>query len=80
MGTQVGNLFPGALAFGILIMLFGHLLNLSLCLMSVLVHGVRLNTLEFANHIGLSWSGFEFNPLKKITNTTTEGEDNHGNE
>ncbi|MDD5699092.1 MAG: hypothetical protein PHH77_10795 [Victivallaceae bacterium] len=50
---------------GALVILFGHGLNIVLCLMSVLVHGVRLNTLEFSNHVGLTWSGLEFKPFKK---------------
>lgn len=50
----------------ILIILFGHGLNIALCLMGVLVHGVRLNTLEFSNHIGLRWAGFEYKPFKKL--------------
>lgn len=45
------------------VILFGHLLNLALCLMSVMVHGVRLNTLEFSNHVGLTWAGSKFKPF-----------------
>ena len=37
-----------ALAAGVVILLFGHSLNIILGLMSVLVHGVRLNVLEFS--------------------------------
>jgi V/A-type H+-transporting ATPase subunit I len=46
-----------------LILFLGHTLNMVLCLMSVLVHGVRLNTLEFSGHIGLEWSGFPYQPF-----------------
>ncbi len=49
---------------GILVVLIGHALNIALALLSVLVHAVRLNTLEFSNHTGLSWSGQSFNPFK----------------
>jgi V/A-type H+/Na+-transporting ATPase subunit I len=52
----------------IIIILFGHLLNIALCMMGVLVHGVRLNVLEFSNHIGLRWAGFEYKPFKKLNN------------
>ncbi|MEG1979857.1 MAG: hypothetical protein RR060_03980 [Victivallaceae bacterium] len=62
---MAAELWPGEWYFAIAIILFGHLLNLSLCIMGVLVHGVRLNTLEFANHTGLTWSGLEFSPFKK---------------
>lgn len=51
---------PGA----ILILLAGHLLNVALACMGVLVHGVRLNTLEFSGHMDLSWSGKPYKPLK----------------
>lgn len=50
---------------GVLVALAGHLLNIALAFLSVLVHAVRLNTLEFSNHVGLSWSGQSFNPFKK---------------
>ena len=33
--------------------------------MGVLVHAVRLNTLEFSNHSGLTWSGTAFRPFAK---------------
>ncbi|MDE7382984.1 MAG: ATPase, partial [Treponemataceae bacterium] len=46
------------IAFVVLI-LFGHGLNMILNLLSVIVHGVRLNTLEFSTHLGMSWSGFK---------------------
>jgi len=54
-----------ALAAGVVIVLFGHSLNIVLGLMSVLVHGVRLNVLEFSGHANVTWSGFEFDPLKE---------------
>ncbi len=49
-----------------IVVFFGHTLNILLCLMGVLVHGIRLNTLEFSNHVGLRWAGFDYNPFKKI--------------
>lgn len=45
------------------ILLLGHLLNLVLGPMAVLVHGVRLNVLEFCNHVDVKWSGFAYKPL-----------------
>ena len=50
--------------FGIIILVFGHGLNLVLNALSVLVHGVRLNTLEFSSHVGLTWSGTPYKPFK----------------
>ncbi len=42
---------------------FGHGLNMILNLLSVIVHGVRLNTLEFSSHLGMSWSGIKYQPF-----------------
>jgi V/A-type H+-transporting ATPase subunit I len=50
----------------IVILALGHMLNLALALMGVLVHGVRLNTLEFSGHMDLSWSGKAYRPLKTV--------------
>jgi len=49
----------------ILILLLGHGLNFAMAGLGVLVHAVRLNTLEFSNHKGITWSGFAFTPFKK---------------
>ena len=49
----------------VLILLVGHGLNLAMAGLSVLVHAVRLNTLEFSNHKGVSWAGYTFRPCKK---------------
>jgi V/A-type H+-transporting ATPase subunit I len=50
---------------GILILIAGHGLNFILGPMSVLVHGVRLNVLEFCSHANVSWSGFAYKPFSK---------------
>jgi V/A-type H+-transporting ATPase subunit I len=49
----------------ILIVSLGHALNLVLGPMSVLVHGVRLNVLEFSGHAGVTWSGRNYEPLQE---------------
>ena len=54
-----------ALVAGVVILIIGHGLNIILGLMSVLVHGVRLNVLEFSGHANVTWSGFTFEPLKE---------------
>jgi V/A-type H+-transporting ATPase subunit I len=46
-----------------LIAVCGHLLNIILGPMSVLVHGVRLNVLEFCGHLGVTWNGFNYKPF-----------------
>ena len=49
----------------VLILLVGHGLNFAMAGLSVLVHAVRLNTLEFSNHKGVSWSGYSFKAFEK---------------
>ncbi|MDR2304594.1 MAG: V-type ATP synthase subunit I [Treponema sp.] len=51
--------------FGIILLVFGHGLNLVLNVLSVLVHAVRLNTLEFSGHAGLTWAGHAYKPFAK---------------
>jgi V/A-type H+-transporting ATPase subunit I len=51
--------------FGVALLVFGHGFNMILNVLSVLVHGVRLNTLEFSSHVGLTWSGFAYKPFAK---------------
>lgn len=49
----------------ILIMIGGHTLNIVLGAMSVIVHGLRLNLLEFSGHLGMEWSGHAYKPFKE---------------
>jgi len=62
-GPLLGHLVT-FMAF-VLLVCFGHGLNMVLNLLSVIVHGVRLNTLEFSNHLGMSWSGFKYSPFRE---------------
>ena len=54
-----------AMAAGVVILITGHGLNILLGPMSVLVHGVRLNVLEFSGHANVIWSGTAYDPLKE---------------
>jgi V/A-type H+-transporting ATPase subunit I len=54
-----------ALAAGGVILIIGHSINLILGPMSVLVHGVRLNVLEFSGHANVTWSGVAFEPFRE---------------
>ncbi len=47
----------------IVLLVFGHGLNMILNILSVIVHGIRLNTLEFSSHLDMSWSGRKFKPF-----------------
>jgi len=64
-----GDAERGFVASGIMmiILVLGHALNFILAGMGVMVHGIRLNTLEFASHLGLTWSGIPYAPFKKRT-------------
>jgi len=62
--------FKGIGALGAAFILFlGHGLNIILCAMGILVHGIRLNTLEFSGHAGVEWGGIHYNPFKKKNET-----------
>jgi V/A-type H+-transporting ATPase subunit I len=64
VNTLAGPLLGNFLVFlGIILLVFGHGLNVMLNVLSVLVHGVRLNTLEFSSHVGLAWSGTAYKPF-----------------
>jgi len=49
----------------VLLLFAGHTVNIVLSLMSVLVHGIRLNALEFSMHMGLEWTGCRYQPLTR---------------
>ncbi|MDR3355664.1 MAG: hypothetical protein LBO04_00540 [Spirochaetaceae bacterium] len=52
------------LAAAIFILVFGHGLNMLMNVLSVIVHGVRLNLLEYAgNHLAIEWSGYSYKPF-----------------
>ncbi len=65
LARQVAEAHPGmGLLFSLLILLVGHLLNILLSLMSGVVHGLRLNFIEFYNW-GLSEEGYPFRAFAK---------------
>ena len=73
MGMMAKNAVPDKYAvigfiLLILVAVAGHVLNLALGFLGVLVHAVRLNTLEFSNHMGLQWAGFKFKPFSARQN------------
>ena len=62
-GPLLGNFLFMILA--IVLLVFGHGLNMILNVLSVIVHGIRLNTLEFSSHLGMSWSGHKFKAFEE---------------
>ncbi len=63
VGPMLGNFLFMILA--IVLLVFGHGLNMILNVLSVIVHGIRLNTLEFSSHLDMSWSGHKFKPFEE---------------
>jgi V/A-type H+-transporting ATPase subunit I len=61
-GMGIINLLMAAIA-----LLLGHGLNVILALMAVMVHGIRLNMLEFAGHLGVQFSGEAYKPFKLVS-------------
>lgn len=59
--------FGGALVIvGIVIMIIGHALNIVMGFLSVVVHGVRLNLLEFSGQLGMEWTGIAYDPFREL--------------
>lgn len=46
------------------VVIIGHALNIVMCFLSVVVHGVRLNVMEFSGQAGLEWTGIPYEPFK----------------
>ncbi len=74
-GVAISQSFNGIAAgmhgpmiiLGVVVVLIGHALNIVMCFLSVVVHGVRLNVLEFSGQVGLEWTGIPYEPFKKVT-------------
>ena len=66
VNTMAGPMLGGFIIFiGMVLLVFGHGLNCIMNVLSVIVHGVRLNTMEFSTHVGLTWSGFKYMPFSE---------------
>ena len=63
LGVGFDNIVSGIITA--LILVVGHIFNMMLAGMSILVHGLRLNVLEFSGHLGMEWTGVKYNPLRK---------------
>ncbi|MBC7186144.1 MAG: hypothetical protein H5U38_03815 [Calditrichaeota bacterium] len=63
LGLGFSSVLRGLIAAFILF--FGHALNIVLGFMAVIVHGVRLNMLEFSGHLGMQWSGRPYQPFRE---------------
>ena len=52
----------------LLLVIFGHTLNIAMCALGAFVHPLRLNFLEFFKNAGYEATGRSYNPLKKSLN------------
>jgi V/A-type H+/Na+-transporting ATPase subunit I len=56
------------------LLLVGHSMNFVMSILSVVVHGIRLNILEFSGHLGMEWSGYKYEPLSEPAEEGSEQE------
>ena len=66
IGDGVTTVASGVIA--VIVLILGHGLNMMLAAMAVLVHGVRLNMLEYAGHTDVEFSGSEYKPFNLNNN------------
>ncbi len=69
LGIGFNSVLTGLIT--VLILVAGHLFNIVLCCFGLLVHGLRLNVLEFSGHLGLEWKGFKYQPFQKTNVVST---------
>jgi len=67
IGGTAGFIFGFILKLfiAVALLLVSHSLNFVLTILSVVVHGIRLNMLEFSGHLGMEWSGYKYDPLRE---------------
>jgi V/A-type H+-transporting ATPase subunit I len=65
MAGQIRHALPGVgLMLALAVLLLGHGLNFVLCVSSAVIHGLRLNVIEFLNW-GLTEEGSLFRPFRR---------------
>jgi V/A-type H+/Na+-transporting ATPase subunit I len=62
IGEGIDSVFSAIAA--VLILVVGHVLNIGLAALAVIIHSGRLKILEFGNHSNVSYSGTSFNKFK----------------
>ncbi len=72
MGAAHGVLGYVAMA---LILILGHGLNIALGALALIVHGVRLNLLEFSGHLEMEWSGVAYRPFTVVKEKLVSNKD-----
>ena len=71
LSSGIENMGFVEIIFAAIALLLGHGLNIALALMAVMVHGIRLNMLEFASHLGVDFSGNAYRPFKLISSNNS---------
>lgn len=61
IGDGITTVMSGITA--VIVLVLGHGLNMILAAMAVIVHGVRLNMLEYAGHANVEFAGNEYKPF-----------------
>jgi len=72
IGQGVDSIWAGLAAA--LIIFMAHALNIALSALAVLVHGVRLNALEFSSHLGIQWAGIKYAPFANPSTPRNAGQ------
>ncbi len=62
-GMAEGMMSGFTIPLGILVLILGHAVNLVMGFLSIIVHGVRLNIMEFSGQVGVEWSGYKYEPF-----------------
>jgi V/A-type H+-transporting ATPase subunit I len=68
MAANFGSTVTGIVA-GVIVFVAGHGLNILMSILSVVVHGIRLNMLEFSGHLGMEWTGIAYKPFSARAKT-----------
>jgi len=63
LAMDMGLSLPAGLGAAF-ILFFGHALNIVMGALSLIVHGVRLNMLEFSGHLNMEWTGIPYKPFR----------------
>lgn len=71
LSSGIENMGILEIVFAAIALILGHGLNIALALMAVMVHGIRLNMLEFSSHLGVNFSGEAYKPFKLISSVDT---------
>jgi V/A-type H+-transporting ATPase subunit I len=72
-GEPAGRIVAFAIGavMGVVLIAVGHALNVVMTVLSVIVHGIRLNMLEFSMHLGMEWSGYNYDPFRETVRADT---------